>query len=260
MAYMGNPVYREAAGPVNSATPAAILAPVDLLDLHSWAVSPKEAVAIQRELAGRVVRRGRPRAVRRVAGADIAVDRAAGRARGAVVVLSYPELEPVEVAVAEAPLTFPYVPGLLSFREVPVLREAFRRIRGPIDLLFVDGQGYAHPRRFGLACHLGLLLDVPAIGCAKSRLVGEHGPLGEAAGARADLVDAGEVVGSALRTRAGVRPVYVSVGHRISQKEAEAWVLRCCRRYRLPEPARLADQAAGGRPPRLSARRARVVR
>jgi len=178
---------------------------------------------------------------------DISVDREAGRGTGAVVVLSYPELEVVEVAVAEAPLTFPYVPGLLSFREVPVLREAFRRVAGPLDLLLVDGQGYAHPRRFGLACQLGLLLDVPAIGCAKSRLLGEpRGALAPAAGSRVDLVDKGEVIGSVLRTRAGVRPLFVSAGHRIGLAEAVAWTLRCCKGYRLPEPARLADQAAGG--------------
>jgi len=220
---------------------------MDLLDLHAWNVTPKEAIAIQRALASRVVRRGGPKRVRRVAGVDCSVRKAEGRAIGAVVVLSYPELEPVEVAVAEAPLTFPYVPGLLSFREVPVLREAFRKLRGPIDLLLVDGQGLAHPRRFGLACHLGLLLDLPAIGCAKSRLIGEHGPVGEEAGGRADLTDKGEVIGCALRTRAGVKPLFVSTGHRIGLRQAEQWVQRCCRRYRLPEPTRLAHQAAAGR-------------
>ena len=222
---------------------------MDLLDLHPWSVSPKEAIAIQRELAGRVVRRGRLRNVRRIAGVDISVDRARGLGTGAVVVLSYPELEPVEVAVEQAPLTFPYVPGLLSFREVPVLRHAFARIGGPIDLLLVDGQGLAHPRRFGLACHLGLLLDVPAIGCAKSRLIGDAGHLAETQGSRADLIDKGEPIGSVLRTRAGVKPLFVSIGHRISLPEAEGWVLRCCRGYRLPEPTRLAHLAAAGRLP-----------
>lgn len=220
---------------------------VDYADLHPWDVSPKEAVAIQRELAGRVVRGGGTGEVRRVAGADIAVGRGSKRARGAVVVLSYPELELVEAVTVEAELSFPYVPGLLSFREAPVLREAFRQLRRPFDLLLVDGQGYAHPRRFGLACHLGLLLDVPAIGVAKSRLLGEHDEPGLEAGDRADLVDGGEVIGGVLRTRSNVKPLYVSVGHRIGQAEAEAWVIRCGRGYRLPEPTRLADKAAAGR-------------
>ena len=222
---------------------------MDLADLHPWDVSPKEAVALQRELAGRVVLRGLPRAVRRVAGADIAVGRGSKLGTAAVVVLSYPEFEVVEVAIEQAPVTFPYVPGLLSFREVPVLRRAFEKLRGPIDLLFVDGQGYAHPRRFGLACHLGLLLDVPAVGVAKSRLLGEHGEPGTEAGSRADLLDGGETVGAVLRTRPGVRPLFVSVGHRIGLDAAVEWVLRCGRGYRLPEPARLADRAAAGRLP-----------
>ncbi len=227
---------------------------MDLRDLHPWHVSPKEAMAIQRHLASQVVRKGDPKDVRRIAGVDISVDAKRGRGIGAVVVLSYPELAVVEVAVEEAPLTFPYVPGLLSFRETPVLREAFRRLAGPIDLLLVDGQGLAHPRRFGIACHLGLLLDVPAIGCAKSRLCGEHPDWSgdEAAGSRADLLDGGEVIGSVLRTRAGVNPLFISIGHRIGLAEAEAWVLRCCRGYRLPEPTRLAHQAAGGRAPAVT--------
>ena len=231
-------------------------AAMELRDLHPWDVSPREAIAIQRRLAAQVVREGEPRDVRRVAGADIAIDRERGRGIGAVVVLSYPELDVVEVAVEEAPLTFPYIPGLLSFREAPVLAAAFARIAGPIDLLLVDGQGLAHPRRFGLACHLGLLLDLPAIGCAKSRLVGEHDTPGEAVGSRADLIDHGkdssELIGSVLRTRAGVKPLFISLGHRIGLAEAEAWVLRCGGGYRLPQPTRLADQAAGGRIPALA--------
>ncbi len=229
---------------------------MELRDLHHWDVSPREAIAIQRRLAAQVVREGGPQDVRRVAGVDCAIDKARGRGIGAVVVLSYPELEVVEVAVEEAPLTFPYIPGLLSFREAPVLAAAFARIAGPIDLLLVDGQGLAHPRRFGLACHLGLLLDLPAIGCAKSRLTGEHATPGEAVGSRADLIDSGkdkgELIGGVLRTRAGVKPLFVSLGHRIGLAQAEAWVLRCGGGYRLPQPTRLADQAAGGRIPALT--------
>jgi deoxyribonuclease V len=217
-----------------------------LRDLHPWSVSPREAIAIQRQLAAEVVRRGRVGRVRRIGGVDISVDRARGRGRGAVVVLSYPELELIDAVVEETDLTFPYVPGLLSFRETPVLRLAFERLREPVDLLFVDGHGYAHPRRFGIACHLGLLLDVPAIGIGKSRLVGEHIEPPFEAGSRVDLLHAGEVIGGVLRTRTDVKPVYVSVGHRISLTEAERWALRCCRGYRLPEPVRLAHRAAGG--------------
>ncbi len=233
---------------------------MNLRDLHPWDVSPKEAVAIQRRLAPQVVREGDLKNIRRIAGVDIALDRARGVGIGAVVVLSYPGLEPVEAAVEEAPLTFPYVPGLLSFREVPVLRAAFARIDGPIDLLLVDGQGLAHPRRFGLACHLGLLLDVPAVGCAKSRLLGEHDMPQDAAGSRSDLVDRGEVIGSVLRTRANVKPLFVSIGHCIGLAQADAWVLRCGRGYRLPEPTRLAHQAAGGSPPAFASGRAAASR
>jgi deoxyribonuclease V len=222
---------------------------MELLDLHRWDLTPKEALAVQSELAYRVVCEGKLHGVRRIAGVDISVDRVEKRGIGAVVVLSYPELEVVDAAIVEAPLTFPYVPGLLSFRETPVLREAFRRVAGPIGLLFCDGQGYAHPRRFGIACHLGLLLDVPAIGCAKSRLIGEHETPGDSAGSRTDLIDKDEVIGSVLRTRANVKPLFVSAGHRISLAEAEAWVLRCCSGYRLPEPTRLAHLAAAGRLP-----------
>lgn len=201
-------------------------------------------MALQRRLASRVVRRGDvPSAkVRFIAGSDVAFDRPTNRAAGAVVVLAWPSLEVVEEATVEAPTPFPYVPGLLSFRETPVLLDAFAGLRHTPDLLMVDGHGYAHPRRFGFACHLGLLLGLPTIGVAKSRLVGTSKRLGLRRGARADLVDDREVVGSLLRTRDGVRPVYVSVGHRISLAAAERWTLACATRYRLPEPARLADK------------------
>ena len=214
--------------------------------LHPWNVSPEEAIRIQRRLASQVISRGEPEGVELVAGVDISVDRA-GRGRGAVVVLSYPELRLVERVVEEREVPFPYVPGLLSFREAPVLLPALERLRHRPDLLLVDGQGLAHPRRFGIACHLGLLLDLPAIGCGKSRLVGEYREPGPAVGDRAPLVDRGQVVGRVVRTRAGVKPVFVSPGHRIGLEEAVAWVLRCARGYRLPEPTRLADAVAGGR-------------
>ncbi|HLB24562.1 MAG TPA: endonuclease V, partial [Dehalococcoidia bacterium] len=171
--------------------------------LHPWDLSPSEAVALQRELAARVVRRGSPseRNVKLIAGADCAFDKPNGRAVGAVAVLAWPSLEVVEQVTVEMPVTFPYVPGLLSFRETPVLLAAFERLRSAPDLLMVDGHGYAHPRRFGFACHLGLLLDIPAIGVAKSRLLGEQGTVAGPRGSRADLTHEGEIIGSMLRTR-----------------------------------------------------------
>ncbi|HXF51029.1 MAG TPA: deoxyribonuclease V [Dehalococcoidia bacterium] len=219
---------------------------MDVRDLHPWDLSYREAIETQRRLAPLVVREGDlpEAAVRLIAGADIAAGRRGGVAVAAVVVVSYPDLEPVETVVVEAPVTTPYIPGLLSFREAPILCEAFRRLRSIPDLLIVDGQGYAHPRRFGLACHLGLLLDLPAIGCAKSRLCGVETPPGPERGSVTPLVDDGEVIGSVVRTQTGVRPVYVSVGHRLSLRACEDWTLRCAPKFRLPEPTRLADHAA----------------
>jgi deoxyribonuclease V len=221
--------------------------------LHPWPHTPADAIALQKRLAPRVLLEGDPpeASVRTVAGCDLAFldrGRKAALARAAVVLLSYPNLQPVEQRVVEAPVTFPYVPGLLAFREVPVLLQAFEKLERTPDLLLVDGQGYAHPRRFGIACHLGLLLDVPAIGVAKSRLTGEHEEPAPAAGSRADLRDGGELIGAVVRTRERGRPLYVSPGHRIGFAPAADWVLRLSRGYRLPEPTRLADRLAGGRP------------
>lgn len=204
-------------------------------------LTPRAAAELQLRLRDRVVRCGslRPRLV---AGADVSVK--GGLARAAIVILR--DLEPVEEVVIERPVNFPYVPGLLSFRELPPLLAAWRRLRTRPDVILVDGQGYAHPRRFGLACHLGVLLDLPTIGCAKSRLVGEHVDPPPERGAWAPLVDGGEVVGAALRTRSGCRPVYVSIGHRVTLAGAIRTVLACAPRYRIPEPQRRADQLSRG--------------
>jgi deoxyribonuclease V len=217
-------------------------------ELHSWEVTTSEAISIQRDLAPLVARDGDvvPADLRLVAGIDVSFP-PGGITRAAVVLLSYPTLEVVETSIVDEPTRFPYVPGLLSFREAPAALAACAALRGEPDLIVVDGQGIAHPRRLGIAAHLGLLLDKPTIGCAKSILVGRHLPLGEGVGATADLVDRGEVVGRVLRTRAGVKPVYVSVGHRLSLDAATRWVLALCRRYRLPEPQRQAHIAAGRR-------------
>jgi deoxyribonuclease V len=214
--------------------------------LHEWEVSVAQAREIQFSLAKRVSIENRVVSLRLIAGIDISAPDARGVATGAVVVLRYPELDVIEVKEARSKIVFPYVPGLLSFREGPLILAACEKLCYVPDLVLVDGQGIAHPRRFGLASHVGLLLDLPTIGCAKSILCGVHQPLGEEAGSQSELLDKGEVVGAALRTRSAVKPVYVSVGHRINLTSALEWVMNCCRGYRLPEPTRLAHLAAGG--------------
>ena len=201
---------------------------------------------LQRRLANQVSTSGRVSTPEFIAGSDVSVSRAQGTATAAVVILRYPELAVVEAKVIQGRLDFPYIPGLLSFRESPLVLAAFEEISTTPDLILVDGQGVAHPRRIGLASHLGLFLDTPTIGCAKSRLCGTHEVPGVAPGSYAELVDGGETIGVALRTKLGTNPVYVSVGHKIDLQSAIYWVLECCRGYRLPEPARLAHQAAGG--------------
>ncbi len=220
--------------------------------LHEWDVTPAEAIALQKELAPRVVREGDPGDVRIVAAADLAFvgrrwPRQPARGRAAVVLMRYPELDVIEEQVVEGDVSFPYIPGLLSFREAPLLARAFERVNGTPDLLLVDGQGYAHPRRFGIASHLGLIAGLPTIGCAKSRLCGEHAEPAQTRGARAELRDGGEVIGTVLRTRDGVKPLYVSVGHKIGLEAAADWVLRLAPRFRLPEPIRVADALSKGR-------------
>jgi deoxyribonuclease V len=177
---------------------------------------------------------------------DISDGKAQGIATGAVVVLEYPELRLVETKTAQGRLDFPYVPGLLSFRESPLTLAACEKLSVIPDLILVDGQGIAHPRRLGLASHLGLFLNRPTIGCAKSLLCGQHEEPGIEPGSYAEVVDRGETIGVALRTRPGVKPVYVSIGHKVDLQTAIHWVLVCCRGYRLPEPTRLAHLAAGG--------------
>jgi len=214
--------------------------------LHGWQLSVAQALDLQRQLAGQVSRSSEVTTPRFIAGVDISVEKARGMATGAVVVLSYPELRVVETKVVQGRLDFPYVPGLLSFRESPLTLAACESLSITPDLILVDGQGIAHPRRFGLASHLGLFLDRPTIGCAKSRLCGSHEIPGIEPGSYAEVIDRGETIGVALRTRPGVKPVYVSIGHKVDLQTAIHWVLECCRGYRLPEPTRLAHLAAGG--------------
>jgi len=210
--------------------------------LHRWDVDYHGAVAVQDRLRSRLIRRGAPKRVRRVAGADVSYDRGDDRFYAGVVVMRFPDLEIVQEVTAKGIATFPYIPGLLTFREGPVLVRAFRKLKTVPDLILFDGQGIAHPRGFGLAAHMGLLLDVPSIGCAKSRLCGEHDEPGRSAGSSTPLRYDGKTIGRVVRTRNRVKPVFVSIGHRITLASAVRWVLNTCAGYRLPEPTRRAHQ------------------
>ncbi|PKM45947.1 MAG: deoxyribonuclease V [Gammaproteobacteria bacterium HGW-Gammaproteobacteria-1] len=213
---------------------------------HDWDVTPAAARALQDALRGRVVLRDQLGEVRCVAGVDVGFEQDYAITRAAVVLLSFPGLELLEYAIARRPTSFPYVPGLLSFREIPTVLDALAQLQGRPDLLLCDGQGIAHPRRFGIASHLGVLCDIPAIGVAKSRLVGSHGNLPDQRGAWIPLRDGGEVIGAVLRSRRGVNPLFISPGHRISLPTAVHFALACTTRYRLPETTRQAHRLASG--------------
>ncbi|MEQ5801480.1 deoxyribonuclease V [Halomonas sp. H10-9-1] len=225
--------------------------------LHEWDLAPREAIALQKRLAGRVEREDRLGEVRRIAGVDIGFEDGGATTRAAVVVLAWPpepagSLAVVEQAVHREPTRMPYIPGLLSFREVPAALGAFATLTTRPQLVMVDGQGIAHPRRLGVASHLGLWLDLPTIGVAKTRLCGRHAEPGPWRGDWVPLADSGaegeeEVIGAVLRSRAKVKPIFVSSGHRVSLPTALDWVIRCLGRTKLPEPTRLADRLASRR-------------
>ena len=208
---------------------------------YRWDLTPREAYALQTALARQVIRKApsRPHKIKTVAGADTAYRQ--HRACAAVVVIRLGDLKTVEEVVAVQPVRFPYVPGLLSFREGPVILEALRRLKAAPDVLMFDAQGIAHPRRFGLACHIGLFTGIPAIGCAKTKLIGDYPEPPRTRGSTARLTDAGETIGAVVRTRTGVKPVFVSVGHRMDLETGIKIVLNSCKGYRLPEPLRKAD-------------------
>jgi deoxyribonuclease V len=216
--------------------------------LHDWNLSPQQAIEIQKQLRYEVESQDRfDETVKTVAGIDLGYDVKNDTSRAVVVVLSFPELELLETSEARMPIQFPYVPGLLSFRETPVAVKALEKLKVTPDVILCDGQGFAHPRRFGIACHIGILADVPTIGVAKSLLVGKFENLGEERGSIAPLIHKNEQVGVALRTKNKVQPLFVSVGHRVSLETATDLVLQCAPKYRLPETTRLADKMASYR-------------
>jgi deoxyribonuclease V len=217
---------------------------VKIHHLHSWDLTPKEAIALQKELAGRVDARTPLTHWDLVAGADVSYNRFSTTFYASVVVVRASDGSIVERQDAVGEVTFPYVPGLLSFRETPIVLEALANLRSEPDVVMLECHGYAHPRRFGLACHIGLWLERPCLGCAKTRLVGEFKEPKKPAGSVAPLMDKGEVIGEVVRTRTGINPVFVSVGHRIDLASAVRVVLSTCYGYRLPEPTRQAHQHA----------------
>lgn len=212
---------------------------------ESWPTTAAEAIALQKTLATRVIATDQlPQAIQYVAGVDAGFEDNGQTTRAAVVVLSFPDLSPVEEALVRTPTTFPYVPGLLSFREAPAVLEALAQLQTSPDVILCDGQGLAHPRRFGIACHLGLICDLPSIGVAKSRLIGTHAEPPTEKGAWIPLMDKGDRIGAVLCSRANTKPLYISAGHKISLETALDLVLRCTPRYRLPETTRYADRLA----------------
>ncbi|MCG8067082.1 MAG: deoxyribonuclease V [Candidatus Thiodiazotropha taylori] len=211
---------------------------------HPWNLIPKDAIALQKQLSSQVIQVDQMRNPQRIAGVDVGFEAAGKVTRAAIAILEFPSLQLVEQAIARVPTRFPYIPGLLSFREVPAILQAIEKLSGPPDLLLCDGQGLAHPRRFGLACHLGLLTDIPSIGVAKTRLIGTHEALSQKKGSWLPLIDRDEVIGAVVRSRSGVKPIYVSIGHRISLSSAVNYVLAATTRYKLPETTRAAHHLA----------------
>ncbi len=208
--------------------------------IHDWDVPPSSACELQRQLAGRIRFEDSLPSISTIAGVDISCNRYSPTLYAAVVVLKAPDWQVVDTSFAHAEATFPYRTGLLSFREAPVLLNALQSLKTEPDVVMLDGHGYSHPRRFGLACHIGLFLDKPCLGCAKSRLCGSHDPLPDRANASREIIHKGETIGLALRTKARCLPVYLSVGHKLNLDRCLAIVRSCTLGYRLPEPTRQA--------------------
>ncbi|HLO47601.1 MAG TPA: deoxyribonuclease V [Kamptonema sp.] len=217
-----------------------------IVERHEWPKTIEEAIAIQQQLRNEVIAQDQVGKICYVAGVDVSYEEATATARAAVAVLTFPELQLQEQAVVSCPVNFPYTPGFLSFREVPPILSALENLTTTPDLILCDGQGLAHPFRFGLACHLGVLTNVPTIGVAKTRFIGEHDPVPPERGSWQPLRDRTEIIGAVLRTQKEVKPIYVSIGHKVSLNKAIDCVMRCTLKYRLPETTRVADRLASG--------------
>ena len=213
---------------------------------HAWPLNVEEAIAIQEQLRAEIITSDQLGTVNYVAGVDMGFEAEGTISRAAVAVLSFPALQLQESAIARRPTSFPYVPGFLSFREIPAVLDALEKISITPDLILCDGQGIAHPRRFGIACHLGLLVNIPTIGVAKSLLIGKYEEVPQERGSWQPLWHRRETIGAVLRTRTGTKPLYISSGHRVSLPTAIEYVLRCTPKYRLPETTRIADKLASG--------------
>lgn len=213
---------------------------------HAWPLTVEEAIAIQEQLRAEIITSDQLGTVNYVAGVDMGFEAEGTISRAAVAVLSFPSLQLQESAIARRPTSFPYVPGFLSFREIPAVLDALEKISITPDLILCDGQGIAHPRRFGIACHLGLLVNMPTIGVAKSLLIGKHEEVPQERGSWQPLWHRSETIGAVLRTRTGTKPLYISSGHRVSLPTAIEYVLHCTPKYRLPETTRIADKLASG--------------
>jgi len=215
---------------------------------HAWPQTLEEAITIQENLREQVITEDKlSEPINYVAGVDMGFEADGTISRAAVAVLSFPDLQVVETTLAHRPTSFPYIPGFLSFREIPAVLDALEKIQTTPDIILCDGQGIAHPRRLGIASHLGVILDMPTIGVAKSLLIGKHQELPETRGSWQPLIHKGETIGAVLRTRIGVKPLYISSGHKISLTTAIDYVLRCTPKYRLPETTRIADKLASNR-------------
>lgn len=211
--------------------------------LHNWQIKPSEAKIIQSSLASKVDIKNHIKKVNHIAGVDVSVN-PNNLGCAAIVILSYPDFEIIYKDIKIEHISFPYIPGLLSFREIPLLITLLNSVTVEPDIIFVDGQGITHPRRFGLASHLGILVDIPTIGCAKSLLCGMHEPVEEQQGSYQYVIDNNEIIGVALKTKIKSKPVIISIGHKVDLPNSIKWTLNSCKGYRLPEPCRLAHMAS----------------